>query len=48
MLGISDKDAEAIVEYRKANGEIKDFDALSKVPGIDLEKLKQGRDAITF
>ncbi|MBW8868292.1 MAG: helix-hairpin-helix domain-containing protein, partial [Acidobacteria bacterium] len=37
-----------IAEYRKANGEFKDFDGLSKVPGIDLEKLKQGRDAISF
>ena len=28
--------------------EFKDFDALCKVPGIDLEKLKQGRDAVAF
>ncbi len=48
VLGITQKDADAIVEYRKANGEFKDFDGLSKVPGIDLEKLKQGRDAISF
>jgi competence ComEA-like helix-hairpin-helix protein len=48
VLGITQKDADAIAEYRKANGEYKDFDALSKVPGIDLDKLKQGRDAISF
>jgi competence ComEA-like helix-hairpin-helix protein len=48
VLGMTQKDADAIAEYRKANGEFKDFDALSKVPGIDLEKLKQGRDAISF
>lgn len=48
VLGITQKDADAIAEYRKANGEFTDFDALSKVPGIDLEKLKQGRDAISF
>ena len=48
VLGITQKDADAIAEYRKANGEFKDFDGLSKVPGIDLEKLKQGRDAISF
>jgi competence ComEA-like helix-hairpin-helix protein len=48
VLGITQKDADAIAEYRKANGEFKDFDALCKVPGIDLEKLKQGRDAISF
>src|SRR5262249_55607820 len=43
VLSVTQKDADAIVEYRKANGEFKDFDGLSKVPGIDLEKLKQGR-----
>lgn len=48
VLGITEKDAGAIADYRKANGEFKDFDALCKVPGIDLEKLKQGRDAISF
>jgi competence ComEA-like helix-hairpin-helix protein len=48
VLSITQKDADAIIEYRKTNGEFKDFDALSKVPGIDLEKLKQGRDAVAF
>jgi competence ComEA-like helix-hairpin-helix protein len=48
VLGITEKDANAIAEYRKANGEFKDFDALTKVPGIDLEKLNKGRDAISF
>jgi competence ComEA-like helix-hairpin-helix protein len=48
VLGITEKDAAAIAEYRKANGEFKDFDEVCKVPGIDLEKLKQGRDAISF
>jgi competence ComEA-like helix-hairpin-helix protein len=48
VLGLTQKEADAIVEYRKSNGEFKDFDDLCKVPGIDLEKLKQGRDAISF
>ena len=48
VLGLTQKDADAILEYRKANGEFKDFDELCKVPGIDLEKLKQGRDAVSF
>ncbi len=48
VLGITQKDAEAVAEYRKANGEFKDFDSLAKVPGIDLEKLNKGRDAISF
>ena len=48
VLGLTQKDADAILEYRKSNGEFKDFDGLCKVPGIDLEKLKQGRDAVSF
>ena len=48
VLSITQKDADAIAEYRKANGEFKDFDSLAKVPGIDLEKLNKGRDAISF
>ena len=48
VLSLTQKDADAIAEYRKANGDFKDFDEVCKVPGIDLEKLKQGRDAISF
>jgi hypothetical protein len=48
VLGLTQKDADAIADFRKAKGDFADFDALCKVPGIDAEKLKQGRDAITF
>ena len=48
VLAITQKDADAIAEYRKTNGEIKDFDSLTKVPGIDLDKLNKARDAISF
>jgi competence ComEA-like helix-hairpin-helix protein len=48
VLGVTQKDADAITEYRKANGEFTDFDGLCKVPGIDTEKLKQVRDAVSF
>jgi competence protein ComEA len=48
VLGIPAKDADAIVAYRKANGDFADFDALCKVPGIDSEKLKQAREAASF
>ena len=48
VLGIPDKQASAIVEYRKANGDFADFDALCKVGGIDVEKLKSKQDAISF
>ncbi len=39
VLQISGKDAGAIVSYRKAHGRYEDFDALAKVPGIDLDRL---------
>ena len=48
VVGVSKKDAEAIVRYRQAQGDFPDFDALAKVPEIDVEKLSKGRDAITF
>jgi competence protein ComEA len=48
VLGLTAKDADAIVGYRAAQGEFPDFDSLLKVPGIDTEKLKQGRDAVSF
>jgi competence ComEA-like helix-hairpin-helix protein len=48
VVGVSKKDAEAIVRYRQAQGDFPDFDALARVPEIDLEKLSKGRDAITF
>jgi competence protein ComEA len=48
VLGIPEKQATAIVDYRKANGDFADFDALCKVPGIDVDKLKTEQDAISF
>jgi competence protein ComEA len=48
VLDLSPKDAEAIVAFRKTSGDFADFDALCKVPGIDLEKLKKARDGISF
>ena len=48
VVGVSKKDAEAIVQHRVSQGDFPDFDAVAKVPGIDVEKLSKGRDAITF
>jgi competence ComEA-like helix-hairpin-helix protein len=48
VLGIPEKQAQAIADYRKANGDFADFDALCKVPGIDVEKLKTEQEAISF
>ena len=48
VLALTDKQASAIVDYRKANGDFADLDALCKVPGLDAEKLKAQQDAISF
>ena len=48
VTGLSSKDADAVVAYRKANGGFKNFDALVKVPGIDAQKLEAARAAILF
>ena len=48
ILGLSKKDADAIVGYRKTNGAFADFDAVKKVPDIDLKKLEERRDAVAF
>jgi competence protein ComEA len=48
VLKIPEKDADAIVAFRTANGPFTDFDALAKVPGLDVEALKQSRDAVSF
>jgi competence protein ComEA len=48
VLTIPRKDADAIVAYRKSAGSFADFDALKKVPGIDVKSLEQKKDAIAF
>ena len=48
VLGLSPKEAEVIVKYRKDNGKFEDFDALSKVPGVDLKQLEKSREAVSF
>jgi competence ComEA-like helix-hairpin-helix protein len=48
VLGVTPETAAAIVKYRKEHGEFVDYDAFSKVPGLDLEKLEKLRDAISF
>jgi competence protein ComEA len=47
-LGLTDKDASAIVAYRKANGDFKDFDAVKRVPDIDVKTLEGHKDAVAF
>jgi competence ComEA-like helix-hairpin-helix protein len=47
-LELSAKDADAILAYRKTNGPFQDFDALKKVPGIDLKVLDAHKDSVAF
>jgi competence protein ComEA len=47
-LGLSSKDADALLSYRKANGNFADFDAVKKVPDIDVKTLEQHKDAVAF
>jgi competence protein ComEA len=48
ILGLSKKDADAIVAYRTAKGPFADLDAVKKVPDLDLKKLDEHKDAIAF
>ena len=48
ILSLSEEDAKGIVAYRDANGAFADFEAVKKVPGIDLKKLEEHKDAVTF
>jgi competence protein ComEA len=48
ILSVPASQADAIVAYRKEHGKFEDFDALSKVPGIDVDKLSRERDAMSF
>lgn len=48
VLGTTPTDAAAIVAYRKEHGNFVDFDAVLKVPGIDVKLLEKHRDAISF
>jgi Helix-hairpin-helix motif len=48
VLALAPADAQKIVEFRKQKGPFADFDALTAVPGLPVEKLQASRDAITF
>ena len=48
VLGLSAKDAQAIVAYRKAHGKFTDLASLSKVEGIDKAKLEEQPEALRF
>ena len=48
VANITPSDADAIVKYRTDHGDFADFDALSKVPGVDVKALEEHRAALDF
>jgi competence ComEA-like helix-hairpin-helix protein len=48
VLGITAKQAVAIVEYRQANGPFKSQADLLKVPEIDAKKIEDHKDLLAF
>jgi competence ComEA-like helix-hairpin-helix protein len=48
VLGISSRDAEAIVAHRSANGSFANFEAVQKVPQIDVATLERRKASIRF
>lgn len=47
-LALTTEEAEAIVKYRTDHGNFKDYDSLTKVPGVDAKKLEAKKDSIIF
>ena len=47
-LGITTKQAEAIVAYRTKNGAFKDLDGLKKVDGVDAAAIDAKKDSVIF
>ena len=48
VLGLSSKDADSVVEYRKTHGNFADAAALAKVPDIDKTKIDAQPAALRF
>ncbi len=46
VLGLSAKDAQAVVAYRTEHGKFQDAEALGRVPGIDRSKIEEQPDAL--
>ncbi len=47
-LGLTSAEADAIVAYRKKNGDFKTIDDLKKVPDVDAKKLDAKKDQLAF
>jgi competence protein ComEA len=47
-LGLTEKEAQAIVSYREQNGDIKGLDQLKSVPGVSPDKIQAKTAVIAF
>jgi competence ComEA-like helix-hairpin-helix protein len=48
ILGVTPAEAESVLKFRSESGPFADFEALGKVPGLDVKMLEAKRDAIAF
>jgi competence protein ComEA len=47
-LGLTSTEADAVIAYRKKNGDFKTLDDLKKVPDVDAKKLDAKKDQLVF
>ena len=47
-FGLSPEEAEAVIEYRAQHGKIRDWAALTRMPGVPASKFKDKKDLITY
>ena len=47
-LGLSDKEAEAVVQYRQRNGNFATWEDLKKVSELDSKKIEAKKDQLEF
>ncbi|MBI4444007.1 MAG: helix-hairpin-helix domain-containing protein [Acidobacteria bacterium] len=48
VLGISEKDAAEIIQYREKNGNFGKWEDLKKVPGLDAAKIEEKKARLSF
>jgi competence protein ComEA len=48
VLGLSVKEAQAVIDYRDANGKFKTWQDLQKVPGVDAQKIEAQKNLIVL